>query len=102
MIERSLSYVINRAIEAEKTVIVGAGGRGQELLTHLMGNDSIKIEAFFDNNENITGKMIQNVKITRPYKAEGMCIYIIAVDQEKSRKEFYLQYVLSLFCVVSF
>jgi hypothetical protein len=93
MIERSLSYVINRAIEAEKTVIVGAGGRGQELLTHLMGNDSIKIEAFFDNNENITGKMIQNVKITRPYKAEGMCIYIIAVDQEKSRKEFYLQLV---------
>ena len=93
MIERSLSYVINRAIEAEKTVIVGAGGRGQELLTHLMGNDSIKIEACFDNNENITGKMRQNVKITRPYKAEGMCIYIIAVDQEKSRKEFYLQLV---------
>lgn len=88
MLEHSLNDVIDRAKKAEKVVIVGAGKRGQELLGHLSQHNSTNIVAFFDNNEAITGSKIQNIEIVKPYKVDGVSIYVIAVDVEKYRREF--------------
>lgn len=88
MVKNSLNYVIKRAEESEKTVIVGAGSRGKELQSYLEKR-SIKIEAFFDNNEALTGTFINHIPVFKPFKGDG--IYIIAVDKPEYRNEFRTQ-----------
>ena len=82
-----LKYVLKKAKNADKVIIVGAGRRGQDLLEVLTGN-SIAVEAFFDNNESVIGSCIQGVMIKKPYamSAEG-CVYIVAVDMPRFQKE---------------
>lgn len=87
MLKRSLNYVIKRAEESDKIIIVGAGKRGKELLNYLKKERTIKIEGFFDNNEMITGSFIENFPITKPFKANGKCTYILAIDKREYRNE---------------
>lgn len=90
-LKRSLNDVINRAKKVGKVVIVGAGKRGQELFGDLREFDDIDIVAFFDNSEHMKGRIIQNIEIVEPYKVNSPCIYVIAVDAETHRREFYVQ-----------
>ena len=89
--ERSINDILVRGKRADRVIIVGAGNRGRELLSHLKNNNSINVEAFFDNNEDIIGNAIDDVKILKPCKIGESCLYIIAVDAEKYRKDFYIQ-----------
>lgn len=89
--ERSINDILVRGKRADRVIIVGAGNRGRELLPHLKNNNSINVEAFFDNNEDIIGNTIDDVKILKPCKIGESCLYIIAVDAEKYRKDFYIQ-----------
>lgn len=88
MVKRSLNYVIKRAEESEKTIIVGAGNRGKELQSYLEKRP-VNIEAFFDNNEALIGTFINSIPVFRPFKTNG--IYIIAVDKPEYRNEFRTQ-----------
>jgi hypothetical protein len=90
-VERSINDILVRGKRADRVIIVGAGNRGRELLSHLKNNNSINVEAFFDNNEDIIGNAIDDVKILKPCKIGESCLYIIAVDAEKYRKDFYIQ-----------
>ena len=84
----SLNHVIKRARKADKAVIVGAGERGKELLGHLLKEALISVEAFFDNSQALLDTHIENIRVLKPYKIQhGECIYIIAVDSERIRKE---------------
>ena len=93
MVKRSLDYVIKRAEESDKVIIVGAGKRGQELLNRLRMIKSVKIDRLFDNNESIMGIFIEGIPVTKPVKANEKCLYVIAVDKTEYRKEFLLQLV---------
>lgn len=85
--ERSLNEILDRAKKANRIVIVGAGVRGKELLTHFE-KAAVSVDAFFDNNETITGMYINGIKITKPYKMEGgKVLYVVAVDSVEARKK---------------
>ncbi|MCI8466534.1 MAG: hypothetical protein HFI63_11900 [Lachnospiraceae bacterium] len=88
MLEKSFNYIYEKAKQADKVVIVGAGKRGRKLMSDLQKSNAIYLEAFFDNNETIVGTIIEGVKIVKPYKIDGICIYIIAVDAREHRKAF--------------
>lgn len=80
--------VLYKAKSAKIIVIVGAGGRGKDLLLRLEKKLSNIKMVFFDNNENLIGSKIQNIEVVKPYKIEEQeCIYIISVDAEKQRYE---------------
>ena len=82
----SLDYVIKRAKKAKKAVIVGAGERGRELLKQLLINNVASVDAFFDNDEELTNKSINSIKVIKPQKLKDEdCVYIIAVDAGASR-----------------
>ncbi len=86
-----LKYVLKKAKNADNVIIVGAGRRGQELLQVFEAN-SIKVEAFFDNSENMTGSCIQGVMVKTPYLvAAEECVYIVAVDLPRYQEELRLQ-----------
>ena len=51
MVKRSLDYVIKRAKESDKIIIVGAGKRGKEILHFLKKEELREIGGIFDNNE---------------------------------------------------
>lgn len=88
----SLSHILERAKNADEVIIVGAGTRGRELLACFEKEQSVSVKHLFDNNENLIGSSIRNVKVVRPYKIkEAKCIYVIAVDEVKSREELRLQ-----------
>lgn len=89
--KKSLNYVIDRAKSVGTVIIVGAGNRGKELFTHLKKNDSVYVRAFFDNNEKVIGTSIETTDIMKPFKMNGSCVYIIAVDSSKYRIEFFNQ-----------
>ncbi len=87
-----LNCILKKAQDTGVVAIVGAGKKGKELLMHLENNNSISIVAFFDNNEKLTGKSINNIKIVKPYKVqESNCLYIIAVEAKKRREELRFQ-----------
>lgn len=89
---KSLEYVKGKARMADKVVIVGAGVRGKELLSHLSNDDTISVKAFFDNDEKKIDSTIKNIEVFRPYKIEcENCLYVIAVDAVKARRAFQLQ-----------
>lgn len=91
MVKRSLDYVLKRAEEAGKVIIVGAGQRGKELLSYLEERESIHIQALFDNREALVGTVINNIPVTKPFKADGVNIYIIVVDRQEYRNELRIQ-----------
>lgn len=88
MVKRSLDYVIKRAKESDKIIIVGAGKRGKEILDFLKKEELREIGGIFDNNEAKTGRLIENIPVTKPFKVNANCIYIIAVDKQEYRNEF--------------
>lgn len=82
-----LSKLVENAKNADKVFIVGAGDRGQELLGFLQREEEVYVEAFLDNNSEITGKRRGNIEIRLPYKDnDSYCIYIIALDTEEYRE----------------
>lgn len=84
---RHLNSLIEKAREAKEVIIVGAGNRGKELLTHFKGDDLISVRAFFDNNAQVDNS-INGVRIMKPCKIAGEdVLYIIAVDNEQIRNE---------------
>ncbi len=90
----SLEYVKKRARNIDQVVIVGAGTRGKELLSHLLKEDSISSIIFFDNNKELEGGSIEDIDVFLPYKIEQRsCVYIIAVDDADLRKKFRMQLV---------
>lgn len=85
---RNLYFVVKKAEKADEVVIVGAGYRGGELLSHLQENVDVSIKCFFDNDETKIGESIYNIKVDRPYKAEeNNVLYIIAVDSSLVRHQ---------------
>lgn len=85
--KKSLEYVLEKARAAEKTIIVGAGTRGKELLKNLSGYEDISVWAFFDNDTNLIGQSIDDVEIMKPCKVEGdIVVYVIAVDSPEARR----------------
>lgn len=90
--ERSLNFIKRRYCERKAIIIVGAGIRGKELLQQLKQDDSINIEVFFDNNEEIIGTYIDEIRIVKPckYGAKGI-LYVIAVDLPENRRNLHSQ-----------
>lgn len=87
-----IDFVLKRAREVGKVVVVGAGARGKRLLRLLKREESVLVLAVFDNNENIIGESIQNIKIEKPYRLEDCdCLYIIAVAEKNKQIELYTQ-----------
>lgn len=85
-----IDFIMKKAEEAGKVVIVGAGSRGRRLLKCLKGNVSVLY--FFDNKESLIGKCIQDIEIVKPYKLEECeCLYIIATADQSSQIELYSQ-----------
>lgn len=85
---RSLEYILRRAIKGERVVIFGAGFRGKELLEHLIKDVSISVAAFFDNDETLEGSSIKSIKVRKPCRMEDEnCMYVIAVDTAALRQE---------------
>lgn len=83
-----LKVVIERARKADEIIIVGAGNRGRELLESLKKESAISVNAFFDNNETITGNSIDGIEIKHPYKVTGgNALYIIAIDSAEIRQQ---------------
>lgn len=70
--KKSLEYVLEKARAAEKTIIVGAGTRGKELLNNLSDYEDISVWAFFDNDTNLIGQSIDGVEIMKPCKVGGI------------------------------
>ena len=87
-----IDFIMKKAEEAGKVVIVGAGARGRRLLRCLKGNALISVLYFFDNKESVIGKCIQDIKIVKPYKVEEYeCLYIIATADQYSQIKLYSQ-----------
>ena len=85
-----IDFIMKKAEEAGKVVIVGAGARGRRLLRCLKGNALISVLYFFDNKESVIGKCIQDIKIVKPYKVEEYeCLYIIATADQYSQIKLY-------------
>ena len=90
--KRSLDDIQKRARAADSVIIVGAGKRGRELSKYLANDDLISMEAFFDNNAQLSGSHIENMKVMSPHKLEKEnCVYIIAVDALNLRRELRVQ-----------
>ncbi len=84
-----LENLFERVKHARSIVIVGAGYRGQDLLSHFQEH-SIPIQAFFDNYK--AGSIIMGVKVMHPYKIETeKCVYIITVDKLEFHNQLSLQ-----------
>lgn len=78
---RNLLFITEISKKAAEVIIVGAGNRGTELLTHLQGNDDISIKCFFDNDEGKIGGALNAIEVKKPFKGtEDGILYIIAVD----------------------
>lgn len=75
----SMDYIIKKAREAKKIIIVGASESGKQLLSYLY-KEGINVEAFYDNNKEICGKYINSVKVISPKgeKGDSSTLYIIA------------------------
>lgn len=75
----SMNYIMKRAREVKKIIIVGAAESGKQLLSYLC-KEGINVEAFYDNNKEIYGKYINSVKVISPEKAKDdlSTLYIIA------------------------
>lgn len=90
--KRSLEYILRRGRNADSVIIVGAGERGRELLTHLQKDKAIAVKEFFDNRDDLSDYNIRGIKISKPYKVEiENILYIIAVDAIKARRELHAQ-----------
>lgn len=75
-----LDSIVEKAKAADQVIIVGAGKRGRELLA-LLKQRGVTVSVFFDNNETLTGKDIENVKILTPtYMNNVRGLYIVAID----------------------
>ena len=62
-----MDSIVEKAKSADMIVIVGAGIRGNELLSYLM-EKTISVDFFFDNREELFGKKFHEVEIVKPYK----------------------------------
>lgn len=87
----SLENMLERLKSTDNVVIVGAGKRGRALRLHLKCR-SVAVAYFFDNNQELCGNDIGDVKIVKPYKIEnGTSLYVIAVDGVRMQEEFLKQ-----------
>lgn len=78
--EMSVVTIIEKAKNVDLVVIVGAGMRGKELLDHFEDH-GVRVAMFFDNNQELIGSTIREIKIVKAYKIENKnCFYIIAMD----------------------
>lgn len=78
--EMSVVTIIEKAKNVDLVVIVGAGMRGKELLDHFEDR-GVRVAMFFDNNQELIGSTIREIKIVKAYKIENKnCFYIIAMD----------------------
>lgn len=78
--ELTVELIIEKARNAELVVIIGAGMRGKELMNHLEDH-GVQVSMFFDNNQELIGSKIKEIKIIKVYKIENKnCFYIIAMD----------------------
>lgn len=85
MSERVWGYILEKAKSADAVIIVGAGKIGRGLLRRFEEN-SVSVEALFDNDEGLIGNKIENVIVAKPYKVEKeVCVYFIAVREESYR-----------------
>ena len=78
--KKSVEYIIKKARKAQKIIIVGASKTGKQLLLYLR-NEKIKIDAFLDNNEDLSGQFIEGIKIICPrylQQVDMSALYIIA------------------------
>lgn len=76
----SVVTIIEKAKNVDLVVIVGAGMRGKELLDHFEDR-GVRVAMFFDNNQELIGSTIREIKIVKAYKIENKnCFYIIAMD----------------------
>lgn len=78
---------MDRAKSVEAVIIVGAGGRGKELLTYMKAERDIYVAAFFDNATELIGSNIEGVKVCLPYCFDERALYIIAVESSIVRTE---------------
>lgn len=84
--EDLLENVLERVHNVGNAVVVGAGRRGRELLSHLEKDVLVSVLGVFDNA--IEDDVFGEVRVTHPYKIKGKeCIYIIAIDSQKKRIE---------------
>lgn len=83
----SLENMLERLKSTDNVVIVGAGKRGRALRLHLKCR-SVAVAYFFDNNQELCGNDIGDVKIVKPQKIEnGTSLYVIAVDGVRKQEE---------------
>lgn len=69
------TYIISSVADA-KVIIVGAGKHCEKILAYL-AEKNIQVSEIFDNDEKKQGTCLNEIKITKPYKAEGKTAYII-------------------------
>lgn len=85
----SMDYLIKRACNARKVIIVGASSSGRQLLGYLR-NENIKVEAFYDNKKALEEHYIENIKVICPKslkKVDTSALYIIASKNYKDELE---------------
>ena len=84
MFRESFEKVLS-VLYGKRTVVVGAGRYGLELVTSLI-DKGISIEYIFDNKDELNGLYAYGIQVVRPFYVDGKdFFYIVAVDNDFNR-----------------